>query len=53
MEKVVLVKSYFMPVGKEVTVKVPTGEKKSGLFGGEKDVYRKEKSGNKQVIRIV
>ena len=43
MEKVVLVKSYFVPVGKEVIVKVPTGEKKTGLFGGEKDVYRKEK----------
>lgn len=43
MEKVVLVKSYFAPVGKEVMVKVPTGEKKAGFFGGEKDVYRKEK----------
>ncbi|AOW84091.1 TPA: hypothetical protein AB5H59_004042 [Vibrio mimicus] len=43
MEKVVLVKSYFAPIGKEVTVKVPTGEKKSGFFGGEKEVYRNEK----------
>ena len=42
MEKVVLVKSYFVPVGRNVTVKVPTGEKKAGFFGGEKEVYRKE-----------
>ena len=32
--------SYFKPIGKEVTKKVPTGEKKTGLFGGEKDVTK-------------
>ena len=43
MQKVILVKSYFAPIGEEVTVKVPTGETKKGLFGGEKEVYCKEK----------
>lgn len=42
MEKVVLVKAYFAPVGKNVSVKVPTGEKKQGLFGGQKEVMKKE-----------
>ena len=42
MEKVVLVKSHFIPIGKEVTVKVPTGDTKTGFFGGGKEVYRKE-----------
>jgi len=28
-------------MGKNVTKKVPTGEKKKGLFGGEKDVTKK------------
>lgn len=40
--KVVYVKAFFRPVGKNVTVKVPTGDKKKGLFGGEKDVMTKE-----------
>jgi len=39
----VLVKSYFVALGKDVTVKVPTGETKKGFFGGDKDVVRKEK----------
>ncbi|ANU38282.1 hypothetical protein RJD38_18925 [Vibrio scophthalmi] len=43
MNKVVLVKSYFVALGKEVTVKIPTGETKTGLFGGQKEVTRKEK----------
>ncbi len=43
MEKVVLIKSYFAPIEKEVTVKVPTGETKKGFFGKEKEVTRKEK----------
>ncbi|WP_078118608.1 hypothetical protein [Thiosocius teredinicola] len=43
MEKIIYVKAYFLPVGKEVTVKVPTGETKKGLFGGDKEVTRKEK----------
>ncbi|RUR29683.1 hypothetical protein ELY33_12120 [Vreelandella andesensis] len=42
MNKVVYVSSYFKPVGKAVKVKVPTGEKKKGLLGGEKDVTRTE-----------
>jgi hypothetical protein len=36
------VEAFFKPVGKEVTVKVPTGETKTGFFGGEKEVMRKE-----------
>lgn len=43
VEKIVYVKAYFLPVGKEVTVKVPTGETKKGIFGGDKEVTRKEK----------
>ena len=43
MDKVVYVKAYFRPIGKEVTVEVPTGETKKGLFGGEKHITRKEK----------
>lgn len=42
MNKVIYIKSFFKPVGKEVTAEVPTGEKKKGLFGGEKEVTRKE-----------
>ncbi|MEE9354473.1 MAG: hypothetical protein V3U75_02685 [Methylococcaceae bacterium] len=42
MNKVVYIKAYFRPVGKNKTVKVPTGEKKKGIFGGEKDVTKKE-----------
>ena len=38
MNKVIYVPSFFKPIGKEVTKKVPTGEKKKGFFGGEKDV---------------
>lgn len=44
MNKVVYVEAYFKPIGKEVTIKVPTGETKKGFFGGEKDVTRKQKS---------
>jgi len=43
MNKVIFVKAYFAPVGKEEVVKVPTGEKKKGVFGGETDVTRDEK----------
>ncbi len=42
MNKVVYVKSFFKPVGETKTIKVPTGEKTKGFFGGEKDVMRKE-----------
>lgn len=40
--KVVYVKAKFKPVGKEVTLSVPTGEKKKGFLGGEKEITRKE-----------
>ena len=43
MNKVVHVPAYFAPVGENRTVKVPTGETKKGLFGGEKEVMKKEK----------
>lgn len=43
MNKVIYVPSFFKPVGKEVTKNVPTGEKKKGFFGGEKDVTTKVK----------
>lgn len=36
------VQAKFKPVGKEVTVKVPTGEFSKGLFGGQKEIMRKE-----------
>ncbi len=42
LNKVVYVETFFKPEGKEVTVKVPTGETKKGFFGGEKEVVRKE-----------
>jgi len=43
MNKVVFVKAYFSPVGKNEVVKIPTGEKKKGFLGGESDVMREEK----------
>lgn len=43
MNKVVLVQCFFKAIGKEVTVKVPTGETKKGLFGRDKEITRKEK----------
>lgn len=42
MNKVVYVPTHFAPVGEEVSVKVPTGEKKKGFFGGEKEITKKE-----------
>ncbi|UYO92965.1 hypothetical protein [Pollutimonas sp. M17] len=42
MNKVVYVEAFFKPVGKTRTVKVPTGQKTKGFFGGQKDVVRKE-----------
>jgi hypothetical protein len=42
MNKVVFVQAYFAPIGKNQVVKVPTGEKKKGLFGNETDVTRDE-----------
>ena len=42
MNRVVYVKAHTKPVGKTVDEKVPTGEKKKGMFGGEKDVLKKE-----------
>jgi hypothetical protein len=42
INRVVYVPAHWAPTGKYRTVKVPTGEKASGLFGGLKDVTRKE-----------
>ncbi|QAX84935.1 hypothetical protein C2E19_14185 [Pseudomonas sp. DTU12.3] len=42
MNKVVYVPAKFKPVGKEVTVKIPTGETKKGFFGGLKEVTVKD-----------
>lgn len=42
MNKVIHIPAYFESIGKEKTIEVPTGEKKKGFFGGEKDVTRKE-----------
>jgi|APLak6261664116_1056043.scaffolds.fasta_scaffold49957_2 hypothetical protein len=42
MNKVIHVPAFFEPVGKNKTIKVPTGEKKKGFFGGEKDVTKSE-----------
>ena len=41
MNKVLHIPSHFLPVGENVTKKVPTGEKKAGFFGGEKEVTKK------------
>ena len=41
--KLVYISAHFKPVGKYVTVQVPTGETKKGFFGGEKAVYAEEK----------
>lgn len=41
MNKILYVPAPFKPVGKNITKKVPTGEKKKGFFGGEKDVTEK------------
>jgi len=41
VNKVVYVSSYFKRIGKNVTKKVATGEKKKGILGGEKDITKK------------
>ncbi len=43
MNKVVFVKAYFVPVGKNEVVKVPTGEKKKGFLGVESEVMKEER----------
>ena len=43
MNKIIYVKAHFKPIIEEKTIKIPTGEKKRGFFGGEKDVLKKEK----------
>ena len=43
LNKIIFVQAYFKPLYKKDTVKVPTGEIKKGLLGGEKQVTRKEK----------
>ena len=42
LNKIIHIPAFFEPIGKDKTVKVATGEKKKGFFGGEKDVTRKE-----------
>lgn len=42
MNRTVFVKAHFVPLFKDVTVKVSTGETRRGLFGGEKELTRKE-----------
>ena len=42
MNKVVYVKAHFRPERKQKTVKVATGEKKKGFFGGDKEVTKNE-----------
>jgi hypothetical protein len=42
INRVVYVPAHWAPIGKYRTVKVPTGEKVSGVFGGLKDATRKE-----------
>ena len=41
MEKIIYIKAYFIPIGKDTEIKVPTGETKKGLLGGEKQVFKK------------
>ncbi len=36
----VFVKANFKPIGKNIAKKVPTGETKKGLFGGDKEVMK-------------
>ncbi|WP_220347739.1 hypothetical protein [Alkalilimnicola ehrlichii] len=47
--KVVFVKAQFKPVGEEVAVKVPTGEKKKGFLGAKKTLQRQKPDGSKLV----
>jgi hypothetical protein len=42
INKVVYVPACWAPIGEYKAVAVPTREKKTGVFGGEKDVARKE-----------
>ena len=42
MNKIIYIKAEFKPVGKIKKVKVPTGQKTKGFFGGEKEVMTKE-----------
>lgn len=42
MNKILYISAPFKPIGKYETVKIPTGEKKKGFFGGEKDIKKKE-----------
>jgi hypothetical protein len=42
LNSVIYVPADFKAIEKNVSVKVPTGEKRKALFGGEKDVMRSE-----------
>ncbi|MFK7923751.1 MAG: hypothetical protein AB8H47_17460 [Bacteroidia bacterium] len=43
MNKVYYIQSHGVPIGEEKVVKVATGETKKTLFGGRKEIFRKEK----------
>ena len=43
LNKVVHVPAFFIPIGKEKSVKVSTGKKSTGFFGLEKEIFKKEK----------
>lgn len=42
MNKSVFIGAHFKSIFENVTVKVPTGESKSGFFGGQKEITRSE-----------
>jgi hypothetical protein len=43
VDLVVYISAYFKPLGREITVAVPTGEKRKTIFGTVKKVKRKQK----------
>jgi hypothetical protein len=43
VDRVTYVPAYFKPLGREITVEVPTGEKRKTIFGTVKKVKRKQK----------
>lgn len=43
MNKVIYIEAPFKPILEDISVSIPTGEVKRGLFGGEKEVTRKER----------
>ena len=43
LNRIKYIAAHFVPIGKEQSVKVPTGKTKKTIFGNEKDVTTKEK----------